>query len=67
LRVLCTTRPTPGLPFITGPAEDAESLFKAVSQAIVRLSGRDRARLLLKGIVKIPVAAYLAEPMPPEG
>ena len=67
LRVLCTTRPTPGLPFISGLHQDADRLFDAVARAIARLSGRDRARLLIKGILKIPAEAYLAEPLPPEG
>ena len=67
LRVLCSTRPTPGLPYITSLRQDADRLFDRASQAIARLSGRDRARLLLKGIVRIPATAYLAEPLPPDG
>jgi ABC-type phosphate/phosphonate transport system substrate-binding protein len=66
LRVLCSTRPTPGLPFIASREQDAAPLFAAIAKAISALSTRDRARLLLKGIVAIPVEAYLREPVPPE-
>lgn len=65
LRVLLSTRPTPGLPFITGPDRDPAPLFSALQTAISALSARDRGRLLLKGVVAIPRAAYLAEPLPP--
>lgn len=64
-RVLGFTRPTPGLPFITARATDAAPLFDAIAQAIAGLTTRDRARLLLKGVVRIPSSAYLAEPIPP--
>ncbi|MBW4710263.1 phosphate/phosphite/phosphonate ABC transporter substrate-binding protein [Roseobacter sp. YSTF-M11] len=66
LRVLLSTRPTPGLPFITSAGNDVDRLFDAIASAIPALSGRDRGRLLLKGIVRIPKEAYLAEPLPPE-
>ncbi|WP_299865052.1 PhnD/SsuA/transferrin family substrate-binding protein [uncultured Roseobacter sp.] len=65
LRVLLSTRPTPGLPLITARGRDPDPLFTAVHSAISALSARDRARLLLKGIVAIPATDYLAEPLPP--
>lgn len=65
LRVLLSTRPTPGLPLITSRHQDPKRLFDAVRSAIAALSARDRGRLLLKGIVAIPASAYLAEPLPP--
>jgi ABC-type phosphate/phosphonate transport system substrate-binding protein len=64
LRVLTTTRPTPGLPFITSRAENPRLLFAAITRAIETLSARDRARLLLRGLVTIPADAYLAIPVP---
>lgn len=67
LRVLCSTRPTPGLPFITALRQEPAPLFAAIAKAIAGLSPRDRARLLLKGLVAIPAEAYLAEPLPPAG
>lgn len=65
LRVLLSTRPTPGLPLITARGRDPGPLFIAINSAISALSARDRARLLLKGIVAIPETDYLAEPLPP--
>ncbi|MGC3939354.1 phosphate/phosphite/phosphonate ABC transporter substrate-binding protein [Roseobacter sp. EG26] len=65
LRVLLSTRPTPGLPYITSLGRDADHLFPIIKAAIDALSARDRARLLLKGIVRIPASEYLAEPLPP--
>lgn len=67
LRVIDRTRPTPGLPLITGLTQDAGSLFAAVQQAIRSLDERDAAALDLRGIVQIPAAAYLAVPTPPHG
>lgn len=64
LRVLISTRPTPGLPFIAAAGADQARLFEAIRLAIEDLSTRDRARLLLKGIVAIAPQAYLAEPLP---
>ncbi|MFK7868547.1 MAG: phosphate/phosphite/phosphonate ABC transporter substrate-binding protein [Roseobacter sp.] len=64
LRVLCKTRPTPGLPFITAKARDPKSITVAVSAAIQGLPEADRRKLMLKGLVQIPASAYLAEPVP---
>ncbi|MEX0370632.1 MAG: phosphate/phosphite/phosphonate ABC transporter substrate-binding protein [Tateyamaria sp.] len=60
------TVPSPALPFITAPSRDPEPLFDAVASAITGLSASDRAKLRLRGIVKIPSADYLALPVPPE-
>ncbi|MFK7743580.1 MAG: phosphate/phosphite/phosphonate ABC transporter substrate-binding protein [Roseobacter sp.] len=64
LRVLGQTTPTPGLPLIAGPLQDAKTLFSAVSSAINGIGPDDRATLMLNGLVKIPTAAYLAVPLP---
>lgn len=65
LRVIAVTDPTPGLPYISGPGRDPEPIFQAISAAIAALSDKDRVALRLKGIVRIPLAAYLAVPNPP--
>ncbi|WP_299676923.1 PhnD/SsuA/transferrin family substrate-binding protein [uncultured Roseobacter sp.] len=64
LRILLSTRPTPGLPLITAKAREAAPLFAAVKAALQDLSAADRAQLLLKDLIPIPPAAYLAEPLP---
>lgn len=64
LRVLCKTRPTPGLPFITAKARDPKPVTAAVSAAIQGLSEADRRKLMLKRLVQIPASAYLAEAVP---
>lgn len=64
-RVLSFTRPTPGLPLITAGGTDPAPMRSALDRAIKSLSRRDRAQLLLKGVVQIPVEAYLDEPVPP--
>ncbi len=64
LRVLAETRPSPGLPLITGRGVDAGPLFDAVAAAIKRLSPDDRDTLAICGIVRIPATAYLALPLP---
>jgi ABC-type phosphate/phosphonate transport system substrate-binding protein len=65
LRVVALTDPSPGLPFITALGGPVEALFDALARAIAGLSGDDRAALRLRGIVRIPEAAYLAVPNPP--
>lgn len=65
LRILVSTRPTPGLPFITALGRDPQPLFTAIKTAIAGLDPADRATLLLKDIVQIPAAAYLDQPLPP--
>jgi ABC-type phosphate/phosphonate transport system substrate-binding protein len=65
LRVIAATDPTPGLPFITAQGGPAEALFRAIEKAISALATQDRATLHLKGLTRIPTAAYLAVPNPP--
>jgi ABC-type phosphate/phosphonate transport system substrate-binding protein len=65
VRVIGLTDPTPGLPFITARDRDPAPLFAAVEEAIAALSPEDRATLRLRGIVRLPVADYLAVPNPP--
>lgn len=65
LRVVDATAPTPGLPYITALTRDPEPIRAAVAEAIAALPAETRAALRLQGIVAIPVAAYLAQPLPP--
>jgi len=64
LQVLEWTEPTPGLPYITGQAQDADAVFDAVSGAIAGLSTADRDVLSIKSLVRIPPEDYLAVPNP---
>ncbi|MFK7880094.1 phosphate/phosphite/phosphonate ABC transporter substrate-binding protein [Roseobacter sp.] len=65
LRVLLSTRPTPGLPLISKLGNNTDNLFRAVTCAINTLTRRDKARLLVKDLIAIPADTYLAEPLPP--
>jgi ABC-type phosphate/phosphonate transport system substrate-binding protein len=65
LKVVGQTEPTPGLPYIAGPGQDAERLFTVISAAIAALSPEDRDTLRLRGLVRIPPETYLAVPTPP--
>jgi hypothetical protein len=64
LRVLERTAPTPGLPYVTALAHDPAPLFAAITGAIAGLAPATRAALMLRGLVAIPQAAYLAVPTP---
>ncbi|GHE00776.1 hypothetical protein U879_14375 [Defluviimonas sp. 20V17] len=65
LRVLGASDPAPGLPLIAAPGADTAALFEALQQAVVDLSPGDRDILGLAGVLRIPVADYLAVPTPP--
>lgn len=65
VRVLESTAPTPGLPYITAAQHDPVAVYDAVLSAIDGLGDADRTLLDLKGLVRIPQAAYLAVPNPP--
>lgn len=65
LRVLENTRPTPALPYITGPQNDPLVIYDALSEALSKIDAVDREALDLRGLVKIDSAEYLAVPNPP--
>lgn len=65
LHVIDHTDPTPGLPLIASSGAPADALFDIIAKAIADLPAADRAALRLKGLVRIPLAAYLAVPNPP--
>lgn len=65
LHVLDRTAPTPGLPYVTAAGRDPEPIAAALAEAIAALPAASRAALGLRGLVRIPAAAYLALPVPP--
>jgi len=65
LRVIARTDPTPGLPYITAPTQDAHVLADAVRAAITDLDADDRAALHLHDLIAIPHQTYLSIPTPP--
>ncbi|MEM1072928.1 MAG: PhnD/SsuA/transferrin family substrate-binding protein [Pseudomonadota bacterium] len=64
LRILMSTPPTPGLPYITSLTRNASDLAEAVSNAIEHLSEPDQNALRLKSLVSIPTKVYCAVPTP---
>ena len=66
LRVLGQTAPaTPALPYITAKGRDADLYFRATEAAIAALTAADRDLLRIRGLVRLPPAAYLCVPIPP--
>lgn len=65
LKPVGLTDPTPGLPLIAAAGADAGATFAAVAEAIAALSAAGRQPLGLRGLVRIPLAAYLEVPNPP--
>ncbi|MGI9371383.1 MAG: phosphate/phosphite/phosphonate ABC transporter substrate-binding protein [Hyphomicrobiales bacterium] len=59
LRILEWTQPTPGLPYITAPGNDADLMHGAVKSAIDGLSIEDRNAMGIAGFVRIPAEKYL--------
>ncbi|MCF6305665.1 MAG: PhnD/SsuA/transferrin family substrate-binding protein [Rhodobacteraceae bacterium] len=49
VRMFATTRPAPGLPYITGKNQNTAAISHAVERAIAALSEQDRAALGIKG------------------
>ena len=64
LRVIETTNPTPGLPFITSMSQDADRIFEALQAGIGALDPNDRRNLCLKGLTLIAPEDYLTVPTP---
>lgn len=65
LRALARTLPTPALPFIAGLGIDPDAAFAALQTAVATLAPADRDTLHLRGVLRLPAAAYLAVPNPP--
>lgn len=60
IKVLTTTTPTPGLPYICALGLDRNAIAQTVSDAIDALTPEDRASLGIKSLIPIPSADYLA-------
>ncbi len=65
LSVIGWTDPTPALPYITAPSNDAAAMFDAISDAITELSPEHREQLNIHSLVKISADDYLAVSNPP--
>jgi ABC-type phosphate/phosphonate transport system substrate-binding protein len=59
------TTPTPALPLITAKGRDPEPLILALNTALAALPDPDRQTLGLAGFARIPLADYMALPVPP--
>ena len=64
LRILETTTPTPGLPYITSRQNDPDLIFDALQEALAVTNPQTLRRLHIRGIQKIPKAEYLNVPNP---
>ncbi len=60
LKVLCWTKPTPGLPYITAKRGVKDLFFYAIKGAIRNLPNDVRKKLMIKDIIDIPKEDYLA-------
>lgn len=65
LKVIDRTATSPGMAFITRTGEDPAAYFAAISAAISALPESARTTLRLRGIVRLPSAAYDI-PLPPD-
>jgi ABC-type phosphate/phosphonate transport system substrate-binding protein len=64
LRVLEWTAPTPGLPYICATSQPAARIAASIQTAIKNLGGEIKDLLMLKSLVQIPKADYLAQSIP---
>tara|TARA_R110002049_G_scaffold44333_5_gene129971 strand:+ start:24348 stop:25097 length:750 start_codon:yes stop_codon:yes gene_type:complete len=67
LRVLDTTPPTPGLPYIAATTANRADTFAAISDAIAALTPADTAALGIRALIDLPKADYLSIANPPQG
>ena len=65
VKVVGMTDPTPGLPYISAANADSDALFGVIADAIAGLPDEDQRILRLRGLIRIPAAAYLSVPTPP--
>ena len=65
LKVVGSTAPTPGLPYIAASTMTRDLLFPIVARAIAVESRDDRDATGIRALVAIPAEAYLAVPTPP--
>lgn len=65
LAEIARTDPTPALPLITAKGREPEPIFSALQAALAALPAPDRETLGIRGFVRIPLADYMALPIPP--
>lgn len=65
LKVIGRTDTAPGLPFIAAKGADVVTTLAALGEGLKSLNEATRARLMIRGLVRIPAADYLAVPTPP--
>ena len=65
LKIIASTDPVPGLPYITSLSMIADEVFEATQQAMEALPAPARKALHLKALVRLPAADYMAIPTPP--
>ncbi len=65
LKLVGSTDPTPGLPYIAASTMTRALLFPIVARAIAAQSPDDRDATGIRALVAIPAEAYLAVPTPP--
>ena len=65
LKTVGFSRPTPGLPFVTGFPELADVLFHAVRAAVSSIGDCDKRLIPYRGLVRIAKSEYLKIPPPP--
>lgn len=66
LRIVDTTRPTPGLPLITAKGRDPVPLRDAIAMSLAEIDAKDRRTLGITRLVVLPLSSYLAIPIPPD-
>lgn len=65
LKIVGRTDNTPGLPFIAAKGADASATFAALAEGLASLGTATRAKLMIRGLIRIPAAEYCAVPTPP--
>ena len=65
LRVVARTKPTPAMPYICEPKQNASLIYEALETAVAALTPDQQDTLGLYGICDIAVDDYLDVPMPP--
>lgn len=64
LRILATTKPTPGLPYITSKRNNPDLIFSAVVEGIDQTTPDTLKKIGIQSIVRLPKDDYLKIPNP---
>lgn len=60
IKIICWTKPTPALPYITAIDQSKANYFNAIKNAIDALSQEDRKLLMIKDLINISSDIYLS-------